>query len=412
MASRFVQSFEFEFTGSVASNIRQTAEALQIGKPVAGAVQIADVQRAFAIKFGFDLADVKISAVDVDLVFQFPDGSKLVLPGLALSLLSADPPQIAFNGATVEPAALFTQLGEIRLADQVLSASLTSGEHEKANDAQGVGEPTRMQVQLPQTGGIGTANAEAPPHPAQPVPARPVVADIPALASQKIPTAAPGVQPSTSEKGIGTGQIVAEHKAAISAKLFGATDTPPISAEGDAWVISNGFAAKPAHLDSSLAAQSRPTTVVGSDRADIVQATDYTRVGVGQSMRRVEISGIALEAEGQIAQTIRVSLPTGFRIVGVEMSNGYYEFETNGQNKIAFDLVYELPGERAALGQAGYYGGIKWIKVDLMIKGENGLVAYKGAQAFVIAPRTENGPLEVPIPGGTAAVLWSNPPDV
>ena len=53
MASRFQQTFDndiSDITGSLASVVRNSAEAMRVDKPAPGSVQIADVQRALAIK--------------------------------------------------------------------------------------------------------------------------------------------------------------------------------------------------------------------------------------------------------------------------------------------------------------------------------------------------------------------------
>lgn len=421
MASRFSEHFETEFTGSIANNIRQTAEVMQIGKPNAGAVQIADVQRAFAIKFGFDLSDVKISAVDVDLVFHFPDGSKLVLPGLALSLLSADPPQIAFNDATIEPAALFTQLGDVKLAEHVLATSLTTGEPDKTGDGQGhgPGETQHTAAQLRGLGGVGTTVAT-------PTSVTQAIESLPAakatLASldnpiKAIPQASPGKANPLADIA-GTIPEAPLQEAKVSVRLFGVTQAPEIDTSREIPVVTNGFAAVPADTDPSLAAQSKRMEVLGTDRSDLINAADFARAGSGKSMRHVELTAAAIGKEAVIGTLIRVALPIGFEISGmqpVSMSGGRatYEFMLSGKNTISFDLVYGLPGADAQLGEKGYYGDLKTLVVELVIPNGTATQTAYGKQLFAIAPRTDDGPLELTGDNGSKiAVLWSNPPDV
>lgn len=66
-----------------------TPDRVHIEAPGKGEIRVVDVQNADEIAFNFDLKAVRISAIDVDLVIMFPDNSKLILPGLAMSLLGA-----------------------------------------------------------------------------------------------------------------------------------------------------------------------------------------------------------------------------------------------------------------------------------------------------------------------------------
>ena len=412
MASRFHQVFDSEITGTLGSAGRSAAEAMQIERPAPGSVQIADVQRALAIKFGFDLADVKIMAVDVDLVLVFPDGGRLVLPGLALSLLSAEPPQIAFNEEAIEPHEFISRLGDVKLIDQVPALSLASVEAEKPAEAQAEsqarGQGPGSSDTAPVPSGVGTAqgaqegraDADFP----ERLTSRPLI-EVPRPLTRAVPEASPG-KSNSGQYDEPPGDVV--NKAQISFRLLGVTDTPPIGAEGDAWVFTNSFAAVPAERDPSLAAQTRGTRLLGTERDDILNAADFSRVAPGQSMRRVELSAIAIGREDEVASMIRVILPRGLRIEGVEPQGSYYEFATNGQNSIAFNLIYDLPGADIALGANGYFGTVKAMIVEM----QYGADFYTGKQHFVIAPRSGEGALEMQLDATTqAAILWSNPPD-
>lgn len=418
---RFSQSFDSVITGSVAGGVRSAADAMQIARPPAGSVQIADVQRAFAIKFGFDLSDVKIAAVDVDLVLLFPDGGKLVLPGMALNLLSADPPRVSFNEAEVEPAVMMAQLGDIKLVDQILATSLQSGDAGKENESQGSGEAARTQAPLPTMGGVGNGQASA--NTTSSVVDSPRSRDFTSTASsdaiKRIPSASATANRPKFSASPQVEEAVLKMEAKSSVRLFGVTEAPDVSVESKAWLITNGFAAKPADTDASLAAQAKAMTLVGTDQADVINAADFTRVGIGQTMRRVELNMSAVGAEASTALSIRINLPTGLRIAGmtpITAGDGkdYYEFKPTGKNSVVFDLIYDLPGADAKLTEAAYYGTPKIVNFQMILApvGNGTPVTYYGTQLFVIAPRNEAGPLEMTVNGEKAAVLWSNPPDV
>lgn len=425
MVTRFTQSFESDITGSVAGSVRNTTDAMVIGKPAPGSVQIADVQRAFAIKFGFDFSDVKVTAVDVDLVFLFPDGSRLVLPGLALNLLSADPPSISFKEEQIEPAVMFSKLGDIKLVDHVLATSLTSGgEPDKTSDATGQGNGEASQspkpMPMPTMGGTGTGQAGETPNPASPAPQSLRVAAAESAASAKsISSVAPTSTSKAKKENTADAPPVEEVKlqAKSSVRLFGVTEMPEVTVEGKAWVITNGFAAKPADTDASLSAQAKRMDVVGTDHADIINAADFSRVKPGETIRRVEFSATPIGAENTIATTIKINLPLGMRIDGMSVVTGnngkdYYEFKTDGKNTVVFDLIYELPKTDSKLGEGGYYGTPKVINYQMIVPDAAESKTYYGTQTFVIAPRGENGPLAIMLDGTATPVLWSNPPDV
>ncbi|MCX7326892.1 MAG: hypothetical protein NTW00_01805, partial [Hyphomicrobiales bacterium] len=75
------------------------ADVLMIAAPEAGTRKVVDLAGARHLIFGFNLSDVTISIVDVDVVLTFANGSRLILPSFVLSMITTDPPKLAFNGA-------------------------------------------------------------------------------------------------------------------------------------------------------------------------------------------------------------------------------------------------------------------------------------------------------------------------
>jgi Ca2+-binding RTX toxin-like protein len=97
-----------------------------IGRPEAGAVRVFDALGRSEIRFGFSSQGVKIVALDVDLVLVFPDGAKLVLPGLALEMAGRDDVEIAFADRKVRPQDVLAEIAEVQLSDFMPALRLIS----------------------------------------------------------------------------------------------------------------------------------------------------------------------------------------------------------------------------------------------------------------------------------------------
>ena len=102
------------------------AAGLPIGRPGPGVVDVVDVLGRSEIRFGFAVQGVKIVALDVDLVLVFPDGAKLVLPGLALEMAGRDDLEIAFADRKVRPQDVLAEIAEVQLSDFVPALRLIS----------------------------------------------------------------------------------------------------------------------------------------------------------------------------------------------------------------------------------------------------------------------------------------------
>ncbi|MCU0884809.1 MAG: cadherin repeat domain-containing protein [Beijerinckiaceae bacterium] len=124
------------------------ADMMVVAAPEAGTRKVVDLAGARHLTFGFNLADVTISIVDVDVVLTFANGGRLILPSFVLSMISADPPKLAFNGAAVDPQSLIAAAGDVALVDQLPQLTLSDsaktqgqGEADKQN-----GEAASAQV--------------------------------------------------------------------------------------------------------------------------------------------------------------------------------------------------------------------------------------------------------------------------
>ncbi|MEI8145534.1 MAG: hypothetical protein WCH83_08745, partial [Alphaproteobacteria bacterium] len=114
--------------GSAASPGAGEGMQLLIERPDPGQVRVHDVAGFRSIKFAFPIDTAKVVVLDVDVVLVFPDGAKILLPGLALQIVTDAPPDLTFQDIQINPQAFVAKIGEVKLADSLPSMSLASAE--------------------------------------------------------------------------------------------------------------------------------------------------------------------------------------------------------------------------------------------------------------------------------------------
>ena len=141
-------------------------EVVTVDRPPPGQLRIMDVAKAAHLKFAFGLQDVKIIALDVDLILVFPDDSKIILPGMGLAAVSPQPPTLLFSEGTISAQKLITQIGDMKLSDQMsaLVLSSSSGQAQSAAAAAAKEDAPKPAAPPPPPPSDGEA-APAPPPP-------------------------------------------------------------------------------------------------------------------------------------------------------------------------------------------------------------------------------------------------------
>src|SRR4051794_4751425 len=77
-----------------------------VQRPSAGAINVVEVPPGAHLNFSFATTDAKFAVLDVDLVVQFPDGGKIILPGYAFNLVGPDGSDASFSDRAVSPQQL------------------------------------------------------------------------------------------------------------------------------------------------------------------------------------------------------------------------------------------------------------------------------------------------------------------
>src|ERR1700704_5482987 len=86
-----------------------------VQRPAAGAISVVEVPPGTQLKFGFATTDAKFAVLDVDLVVQFPDGGKIILPGYAFNLVGPDGSDARFSDKAVSPQQLLAFVDDLHL---------------------------------------------------------------------------------------------------------------------------------------------------------------------------------------------------------------------------------------------------------------------------------------------------------
>ena len=85
-------------------------------------------------------APFKVEIVDIDVVLVFQDGTKIVIPGMALAVFSGRKAQFVFDDKEVDAESSFAQVGEIKEQPLPMKLALSSAASDKQADAHGQGE--------------------------------------------------------------------------------------------------------------------------------------------------------------------------------------------------------------------------------------------------------------------------------
>ena len=312
-------------------------------------------------------ADAKVAVLDVDIVFIFPDGGKLILPGLAFALVALDAPSmVAEEGASM--ASIFSRLSAtrgsptrcrtIRLTDMEQKAVPTDEKTDEPTDsaaasADGVPAPPPMPIKvvLPQIEDVGRYNEEAP------VP-------IHMARSENFTTndtaSAPPSRPQREDGGSGAAPASAGRNPGFAchgqAPRGRRADT--FDAAGRWRAHQRRFRGTSGRHRCELRHQSAPEDLQGTSRTDVIHADDFDKAPPGTSLRVVDLT-VAPPTVDAIATGMTITgVPDGVAILGAtKTADGYHlEMAPSDPNHAQLLLVYTLPGDGAKPDATGLYG--------------------------------------------------------
>ena len=338
-----------------------------IAKPDAGTIRVIDVGNTPELHFNFDALDVKMTALDVDLVMIFSDNSKLILPNLAMDLVSTNPPKLFFRGSLTSPQSVIAAISNVDLVSATPSVHLASPDYLPKKKG---GNTEKQDVSTTGHDGVGGGEPPVPPVPvASGAKGSRSGGDEHSKTADFAAPPAPVVQPGTlavsqGETAISNPSVIPVGKAQsdnsgtaitfdvpVIAKMYQIVEPNPIkSVIGPTTNIMGGSGTSPADIDSSFAAQNAIETIHGTAGNDEIWA-DNKAYSAGGMAGRV-ISLLPANATAYTLTSLTVSgLPAGFTIldgtlVGADAAgNLTYTINPHAKasNEFQFQLAYTLP---------------------------------------------------------------------
>ncbi len=111
--------------------------AILIERPPAGSYIVKEVPPGSRLKLDFNTTDVRIAALDVDLLLVFPDGGKVVLPGYTLNMLGVSGSEAIFLDKTMLAQELLANISDVRLTDESTMRLVAESSEEQKAEANG-----------------------------------------------------------------------------------------------------------------------------------------------------------------------------------------------------------------------------------------------------------------------------------
>ena len=386
-------------------------------------------------KLGIKYAPFKVEIADVDVVLVFSDGSRIIIPGMALAAFSGRKPVILFTDKEFSSEQAVGMVGEINPQSPALELHLSSADASKPaeeikppaavqpdDSAQAQAEAAAKEQQQHKSDETGKALTEK-------------ISD-----SQPQSPSTPGVQspraadpaPEDALGPAGIGKLVPK----LTFELFNSEGVTRSTENGET-VIKGDTGAAGSSKDSGFKAQSAPESIEGTSGNDVIYADDPAHAPQGNSLRVLHVVA-EVPAKGlDLLQVLIPSLPAGYGIVNgtltdkgwlVSVDQAKIEKLTTtvdetgktvpiptSQSHFAFDLelTYKLPATAAEAGSNGFKDEFYFpVLLGLSSDGKTSTFAVAVSTHFGIKDVTDDAGMTIkdPVTGDPIYVLFSNPP--
>lgn len=389
----------------------------------------------FGLKLGIKYAPFKVEIADVDVVLVFTDGSRIIIPGMALAAFSGRKPVIQFPDKEFSSDQAVGMVGEISPQTPALELHLSSADSTKPADdakapaavqpedaAQAQAEEAAKQEKQHKSGETGKALTEK-------------ISD-----SQPQSPSTPGVQspraadpaPDDALGPAGIGKLVPK-------LTFTLTNTEGVtrSTENGETVITGNTGGPDSSKNTGFRAQSAPESIEGTSAGDVIFADDPAKAPQGTSFRVLNVVA-EVPAKGlDLLEVLIPSLPPGYGIVNgtltdkgwlVKIDQGKIEKLTTttdetgltvtvpaSQSHFSFELelTYTLPPTGTEPSSSGFKDEFFFpVLLGLSSDGETSTFAVSVSTHFGIKDVTDEGGMTVtaPVTGEPIYVLFANPP--
>ncbi|MEM9170869.1 MAG: calcium-binding protein, partial [Pseudomonadota bacterium] len=329
--------------------IEKPAEGEQVAVRVAGKKAV----------FDFDLADVEIELVDVDIILRFPDGAKIILLEAGLDFVTDESIVLSFNDGIVSAQALLAKVGEVK-ASEIVEVEFSSEEDEGGNTAD---DPEKENVKVveivevvvedvaPKSAELDAVDEN--PGDSEAVQERSNVEENLAQQNNKFKTTEEAAAPSTDTESSVFDLGVSD----IDIRLFGITEQTTTALDTGGVQIFGATAIEPADVDPSFGAQFATETIAGTDQSDLIYADSPVLAPTGTSARVFEIT-VSIPFEGFTPTSATITgLPDGWSVLNADAGGDGLTFAADPDNPfvLSAQIVYELADTQGDPDPNGFF---------------------------------------------------------
>jgi Ca2+-binding RTX toxin-like protein len=418
------------------------AAVISVGTANYGAAKVVALGADDKAELGMAFAPFKTEIVDIDVVLVFADGSKIIIPGMALAAFTGRKPMLVFTDKEISADQAVSTVGEIKEQVAPIKLALSSANSEEQSEAHKDGDK-------PQDGGgvqPGDSSASQAENAAEQEQRHTSDADSSRLTEKIASTpSSSGPPPSSpSARAIEPSPDDAIGPAGIG-KLVPKLTLTLYNKEGVSTGIENGettikgsTGGPTSSTDAKYAAQSAKETITGTAQRDIIYADNPAQAPNGATLRTLHVEAM-VPAKGLDLFTITIpSLPAGYSIANgtltskgwvVDVSAGDIQKVTShidpatgqtvnypaNQSHFTFDLqlIYTVPDPSTPAASSGFQD-------EFFLPAQLGLSSYGGPTVNAVQVSTAFGIKIVnsaadmtvtnPVSGDPIYVLFSNPP--
>ena len=289
-----------------------------------GAAKVVALDADDKARLGIAYAPFKVEIIDIDVILVFKDGSRVIVPGMALASFSGRKPMLLFNDKEFSADQAVAMVGEIKQQDTDLKLQLSSSHADQQTEKPDGGTK-------PQDGGqngdqqgaaVQPADAAAAQAQAQAQQAQQHTSDGQGKAlTEKISNTQPSSSapagvispksatpaPEDALGAAGIGKLVPK----LVYTLYNSEGQHTSSING-VQVLKGDTGGPNSSKDAGYGAQSAKETLTGSSAADIIYADDPAHAPPGTTMRVLHVEA-EVPAKGlSLLQVLVPSLPAGY----------------------------------------------------------------------------------------------------
>lgn len=383
------------------------ANGVVVKKPLPNSVAIVDVEKGSNLILDFDLKSAQVKVVDVDLIVTFPDGARIVLPGLAFDIVANSAPKIFVGDQLLPHNELVALLPSVKLMDPPILQVITDTQSQQDTHSSDADNDKSADHTNPQA-----MKLEAP---------RKLSLEEIQTAPLVKPQAGPGVSSltatasSTNTSSTDFTDYGNDKVAILKVQMLGYTEHSTTALTPSLTRVEGASAEAGAATDKSFGAQSAREAVTGTVGNDIIYADRKAGLEGLTSTRVIDVVG-EFPSGGWTASAVRVSgLPAGFEVENATKAAGGAFFlvpmTKDDPNHVQLILTYKLPEDGATKDTDGYYSKFA-LTLTYEIESGGKIIKATGSQQFAIGDPTSDATMVVvdPITQKNTYVLFATPP--